>query len=252
MSGNGLLQITVYFALLLLLVKPLGAYMAAVYDGRLAWAREGWLYRVAGVRAEESMTWRAYASSFLAFNAAGLVALYGMLRLQHLLPWNPQNFPAVEPFTAFNIAVSFATNTNWQNYGGETTLSYFTQMAGLTVQNFVSAASGMAVLAALARGLVSRNTDRIGNFWVDLVRGTIYILLPLSILLALLLVSQGVIQNLHAYEHVAGSPSPLPMGPAASQVAIKQLGTNGGGFFNVNSAHPFENQIGRASCRERV
>ena len=167
--------------------------------------------------------------------------VYALLRLQHLLPWNPQGFSGVEPHTAFNIAVSFATNTNWQNYGGETTLSYFTQMAGLTVQNFVSAASGMAVLVALARGLTSRNTDRIGNFWVDMVRSTVYILLPLSILLTIVLASQGVIQNLDPYHQVPDSQLILPMGPAASQIAIKQLGTNGGGFFNVNSAHPFEN-----------
>ena len=241
MTGNELLQITAYLGVLLVLVKPLGAYMAAVYEGRLNWAREGWLYRVAGVNAAAAMTWRAYAAAFLGFNAAGLLFLYALLRLQHLLPWNPQGFPGVEPHTAFNIAVSFASNTNWQNYGGETTLSYLAQMAGLTVQNFVSAASGMAVLAALARGLMSRNTDRIGNFWVDLVRGILYILLPLAALLTLVLVAQGVIQNLDAYQPVAGSKLLLPMGPAASQIAIKQLGTNGGGFFNVNSAHPFEN-----------
>jgi K+-transporting ATPase ATPase A chain len=167
--------------------------------------------------------------------------LYGILRLQDILPMNPQGLAAVSSDTAFNIAASFVTNTNWQNYSGERMLSYFTQMAGLTVQNFVSAASGMAVLAALARGLVSRNTDRIGNFWVDLVRGTVYILVPLSILLTVLLVSQGVIQNLDGYQTLAGSGTPLPMGPAASQIAIKALGTNGGGFFSANSAHPFEN-----------
>ncbi len=178
MTGNELIQIAAYAAALLLCVKPLGAYMAGVYEGRMAWAREGWLYRLAGVDADASMTSRAYAAAFLTFNAVGLLAVYALLRLQHLLPWNPQAFPAVEPHTAFNVAVSFATNTNWQNYGGETTLSYFTQMAGLTVQNFVSAASGMAVLAALARGLASRNTDKIGNFWVDLIRGVVYILIP--------------------------------------------------------------------------
>ena len=241
MTGNELLQITTYLGVLLALVKPLGAYMANVYDGTVNWAREGWLYRLAGVNAAASMTWRVYALAFLGFNGTGLLAVYALLRLQHLLPWNPQGFAGIEPHTAFNIAVSFATNTNWQNYAGETTLSYFTQMVALTVQNFVSAASGMAVLAALARGLVSRNTDTIGNFWVDLVRGVVYILLPLSILLTVVLVSQGVIQNLDSYRPVAGSQLLLPMGPAASQIAIKQLGTNGGGFFNVNSAHPFEN-----------
>jgi potassium-transporting ATPase potassium-binding subunit len=241
MTGNDFLQISVYLGILVLLVKPLGAYMANVYEGRVNWAHEARIYRIAGADVESSMTWRAYAVAFLSFNALGLLALYAMLRLQHLLPWNPQGFGALEAHTAFNIAVSFATNTNWQNYGGETTLGYFTQMAGMTVQNFVSAASGMAVLAALARGLASRSTDRIGNFWVDLVRSTIYILLPLSILLTILLVSQGVIQNLDSYRPVAGSQELVPMGPAASQIAIKQLGTNGGGFFNVNAAHPFEN-----------
>jgi K+-transporting ATPase ATPase A chain len=173
-----------------------------------------------------------------------------MLRLKPYLPWNPQQFGPLAPHTAFNIAVSFATNTNWQNYGGETVLSYFTQMAALTVQNFVSAASGMAVLAALARGLVQREASSIGNFWTDLVRGTLYILLPLSLLLALVLVSQGVIQNLDPYVKAADSTQVLPMGPAASQIAIKQLGTNGGGFFNVNSAHPFENPTPLSSFLE--
>lgn len=241
MSAAELFQAAAYFGLLLAAVKPLGAYMAAVYEGRTNWAREGWLYRAAGIDANASMTWRAYAMAFLAFNAAGLLALYAILRLQDLLPWNPQGLGPVAPHTAFNIAVSFASNTNWQNYAGETTLSYFTQMAGLTVQNFVSAASGMAVMAALARGIAARGAGRIGNFWVDLVRGTLYILLPLSIVLTLVLASQGVIQNLDAYQKTGVSQSPLPMGPAASQVAIKQLGTNGGGFFNANSAHPFEN-----------
>jgi len=241
MSGNDLMQTALYLGILLLSVKPLGAYMAAVYEGRTNWAREQWLYRLTGVNARASMTWKTYAGSFLLFNALGLLAVYALLRLQQFLPWNPQHFPAVEPHTAFNIAVSFATNTNWQNYGGETTLSYLTQMAGLAVQNFVSAASGMAVVAALARGIRPRKVDTIGNFWVDLVRSTLYILLPLSILLTVLLVSQGVIQNLSPYLSVAGSRQVLPMGPAASQVAIKQLGTNGGGFFNANSAHPFEN-----------
>jgi potassium-transporting ATPase potassium-binding subunit len=240
MTGNEWLQIGVWLAILLLLVKPLGAYMAAVYDNRARWAHESWVYRIIGI-ADAPMTWREYASAFLAFNAVGVLMLYGLLRIQHHLPLNPQNLRNLPPHTAFNIAVSFATNTNWQNYGGETTLSYFTQMAGLTVQNFVSAASGMAVLAALARGLASRNTDRIGNFWVDLTRSTFYILLPVSILLTIALVSQGVIQNFSAHQPVAGSGTLLPMGPAASQIAIKQLGTNGGGFFNVNSAHPFEN-----------
>ena len=236
------LQIALYLIVLVALVKPLGAFMANVYEGKLNWAPERWIYRATGVDPNVSMTWVAYSGAFLVFNFLGFLAVYGLLRTQHLLPWNPQAFGALDPHTAFNIAVSFATNTNWQNYGGETTLSYFTQMAGLTVQNFISAASGMAVLAALARGLISRTTDTIGNFWVDLVRTTLYVLLPLSLVLALMLVSQGVIQNLDPYVPIADNAKlVLPMGPAASQVAIKQLGTNGGGFFNVNSAHPFEN-----------
>jgi len=241
MSGNDFLQIMAYMLVLLALAKPLGAYMAKVYDGRWQWAAERWIYRLSGVQEYQSMTWLGYSGAFLAFNAAGFAVVYAVLRMQNLLPWNPQGFGAVAPHTAFNIAVSFATNTNWQNYGGESTLSYFTQMAALTVQNFVSAASGMAVLVALTRGLVLRTATQIGNFWVDLVRSTLYILLPLSVLLTLLLLSQGVVQNLNSYVHVADSKQVLPMGPAASQIAIKQLGTNGGGFFNVNSAHPFEN-----------
>ena len=241
MTGMDILQIALFLTVLLLLIKPLGAYMANVYEGRYNWAPERWLYRLSGVDPATAMPWGTYASAFLLFNFLGLIVIYALLRTQHLLPANPQAFAALAPHTAINIAISFATNTNWQNYGGESTLSYFTQMAGLTVQNFLSAASGMAVMVALTRGLAARNTKTIGNFWVDMVRSTVYILLPLSILLTLLLVSQGVIQNLHPYVPVAESKQVLPMGPAASQIAIKQLGTNGGGFFNVNSAHPFEN-----------
>lgn len=241
MSPNDWLQTTAFLAAVVLLVKPLGSYMADVYEHRTNWAREGWIYRVCGIDGDADMSWKTYAAAFLLMNLLGVAAVYGLLRRQHLLPWNPQGLGPVEAHTAFNIAVSFATNTNWQNYGGETTLTYFTQMVGLTVQNFVSASSGMAVLAALARGLASRSTGRIGNFWADLVRSNVYILLPLSIVLAVSLVWQGVIQNLDPSVAVADSKQVLPMGPAASQVAIKQLGTNGGGFFNVNSAHPFEN-----------
>ena len=241
MNGNDFLQISLYLLVLLILVKPLGHYMALVFEGPWNMAPERWLYRATGVNPDALMTWGAYAQAFLLFNFAGFASVYVLLRWQHLLPWNPQAFPALEPHTAFNIAVSFATNTNWQNYSGESTLSYFSQMAGLTVQNFVSAASGIAVLVALARGLVYRGAEQIGNFWVDLVRSTLYILLPLSAVLALVLVSQGVVQNLDGYVPVADSQQVLPMGPAASQIAIKQLGTNGGGFFNTNSAHPFEN-----------
>ena len=259
MSGQDLLQIVLFLVPLLLAIRPLGAYMADVYQGQAIGAQrlvapcERLIYRVCLIDPEQSMHWHTYAGAFLAINLLGTLAVYILLRTQHLLPGNPQAFPALDPHTAFNIATSFATNTNWQNYGGETTLSYVTQMLGLTVQNFVSAASGMAVMVALARGIALRTTKQIGNFWVDLVRGTLYILLPLSILLALALVSQGVIQNFRAYEtaqvvstsdgadHRPVTQQVLPMGPAASQVAIKQLGTNGGGFFNVNSAHPFEN-----------
>lgn len=241
MSDSDLLQIALYLTALLALVYPLGRYMALVYEGRWSLWLERWLYRVTGVDPDAAMTWTGYAGALLASNFVGFLAVYVLLRLQHVLPWNPQAFAALEPHTAFNIAISFATNTNWQNYGGESTLSYLVQMAGLTVQNFLSAASGMAVMVALARGLVNRGAETIGNFWVDLVRGTLYVLLPLSIVLALVLVSQGVVQNLEAYVPVADSQQVLPMGPAASQVAIKQLGTNGGGFFNTNSAHPLEN-----------
>ncbi len=241
MSGADALQIVAYLGILLLLVKPLGLYMAHVYGGSWTSGPERWLYRAAGVDSQLSMTWVNYAGALLLFNALGFAAVYILLRTQQVLPWNPQAFSALDGHAAFNIAASFVSNTNWQNYGGETTLSYFTQMAGLTVQNFVSAATGMAVLVVLARGLSSQNTKHIGNFWVDLVRTTLYVLLPLSMLLAVILTSQGVIQNLHPYVTVADAQQLLPMGPAASQVAIKQLGTNGGGFFNVNSAHPFEN-----------
>ncbi len=251
MSGADLLQIALYFAVLLACVKPLGDFMTRVLNGQRTWLSpalapvESTLYRICGIRPADEMTWRTYGAAFLTFNLLGLLAVYGLLRLQHLLPWNPQSFAPVDTHTAWNIAVSFATNTNWQNYGGETTLGYFVQMAALTVQNFVSAACGIAVVAALARAFAMKTSHTIGNFWADMVRSTLYILLPLSLLFALALASQGVIQNFDSYQpsttvqtHTAQL---LPMGPAASQVAIKQLGTNGGGFFNVNSAHPFEN-----------
>jgi potassium-transporting ATPase potassium-binding subunit len=253
MTGNALLQIFFYLAIVVALVKPLGAYIAKVMSperGTLAPGRiDLLLYRACGVDFRREMSWRLYATAFLAFNGVGTLAVYLILRLQAFLPWNPQGFGPIEPHTAFNIAASFATNTNWQNYGGETTLSYFTQMAALTVQNFVSAAAGISVLVALARALARRSAESIGNFWVDLTRSTLYVLLPLSMLLALVLVSQGVVQNLHPAGRYATveqysstvTEQALPMGPAASQIAIKQLGTNGGGFFNVNSAHPFEN-----------
>jgi K+-transporting ATPase ATPase A chain len=249
------LQIGLYLAVLIAAVKPFGLYMARVYEGRLSFLGpvERLIYRLCGVRAGDEMPWQVYALALLTFNGLGLLVVYLLQRFQDLLPLNPQGFGAVPSDLAFNTAVSFATNTNWQNYGGETTLSYLAQMLGLTVQNFVSAATGMAVLAALMRGFARRQARTVGNFWVDLVRGTLYILLPLSLLLAILLVSQGVVQTLAPYQEVVllqptvdaqgqvVTQQQIAVGPAASQVAIKQLGTNGGGFFNANSAHPLEN-----------
>ncbi len=259
---TGVAQILLYLAVLVALAKPLGWYMARVYEGkacgldRVLGPIERLLYRMAGIRADAESTWRQYAMGVLAFSAAGCLALYGMQRAQALLPANPQSLAAPGADLSFNTAVSFMTNTNWQSYGGETTMSYFTQMVGLGVQNFVSAGTGMAVLAALVRGLSRRSASTIGSFWVDLTRGTLYILLPLAVVLAIVLVSQGVVQTFRPYEQVglveplsftadgevhAVATQTVPLGPAASQVAIKQLGTNGGGFFNVNSAHPLEN-----------
>ncbi|HEX6899781.1 MAG TPA: potassium-transporting ATPase subunit KdpA [Thermoanaerobaculia bacterium] len=244
MTTHGLLQIAVYFVVLLALARPLGAWMARVYEGKPL-RFERLIYRLTGVRPEEEMDWKVYALSMLLFSAVGILFLYGLQRLQGALPGNPQSLGAVTPDSSFNTAVSFVSNTNWQGYGGETTMSYLTQMVGLTVQNFVSAAAGMAMLAALIRGLVRRNASTIGNFWVDLTRTTLYILLPLSLILALVLVSQGVVQTFSGYRTAplleSGTEQVLALGPAASQIAIKQIGTNGGGFFNVNSAHPFEN-----------
>lgn len=253
MTANVWIQLALYLAVLMALVKPLGWYMARVYQGQpcgldlvLGWLERA-IYWLAGVDPQREMGWKSYTIAVLFFNGLGLLAVYGLQRLQGLLPLNPQALDAVSPHLSFNTAVSFATNTNWQSYGGETTLSYLTQMLGLCVQNFLSAATGMAVLIALVRGLVRHSTETIGNFWVDLVRSTLYILLPLSFVLALALVSQGVIQNFRSYQTVTlvqattVTEQTLPMGPAASQIAIKQLGTNGGGFFNVNSAHPYEN-----------
>ena len=271
MTPNSLVQITVYLAVLLLCAKPLGAYMARVYEGRSTWLDrvlgpvERMLYRCCGVRAEAEMSWQGYALAFLVFSLVGALVVYALQRLQGLLPLNPQGFSAVTPDSSFNTAASFVTNTNWQGYGGETTMSYLTQMLALTVQNFLSAAAGMAILVAFIRGFVRHNAETLGNFWVDLTRTTLYILLPMSLVFALVLVGQGTVQNFAAYRSVsplqattsaAGkvdgkadhsadgkdvTEQVLPMGPAASQIAIKQLGTNGGGFFNVNSAHPYEN-----------
>jgi K+-transporting ATPase ATPase A chain len=253
------LQLGLYLFVLLLLVKPLGSYMAHVYEGEhtlltpMIRPIERLIYRIAGLRADEEMDWKTYAVAMLLFNLVGLLFLYGLQRIQSALPLNPQDLGAVRPDTAFNTAVSFVTNTNWQSYSGETTMSYLVQMLGLTVQNFLSAATGMAILIALVRGFVRHSGNTIGNFWIDMTRGILYILLPLAFVLALALVSQGVVQTFHGSQQVsllqsaqdAGNQTidqqTLALGPVASQVAIKQLGTNGGGFFNVNSAHPFEN-----------
>jgi K+-transporting ATPase ATPase A chain len=279
MNAQALLQVALYVAVLVALVKPLGLFMANVYEGKRTFLSpvlgpvERLIYRVAGVDATRETGWKRYTVGVLLFSLIGMVFVYLLQRLQDVLPLNPAGMPAVSPDSSFNTAVSFATNTNWQGYVGEATMSYLTQMLGLGVQNFVSAASGMAVLVALTRGFVRRQSAEIGNFWVDLTRSTLYILLPLSLLLAIVLMSQGVVQTFAQYKTVqlvdpvtvempvkneagdpvldaAGKPTTetkvvteqtLPLGPAASQIAIKQLGTNGGGFFNVNSAHPYEN-----------
>jgi len=252
MTTHGVLQILFYFVVLLVLTKPLGAYMAKVYDGQRTFLHplfrpvERVLYRLGGVNEEAEQRWTQYAASLLAFSVMSFLFAYIIQRLQGILPLNPAGFGAKQatPDLSFNTAVSFVTNTNWQAYGGESTLSYLVQMAALTVQNFVSAAVGMAVAIALVRGFVRRQQNAIGNFWVDLVRGTVYILLPLALVGALFLCSQGVIQNFDKYTTATtleGKTQTIAQGPAASQISIKQLGTNGGGFFNVNSAHPFEN-----------
>jgi K+-transporting ATPase ATPase A chain len=290
MTGNGYLQLALYLGVLLLLVKPLGAYMAGVYEGRNAFLNrfgapfENLLYRLCGVNPTQEMRWTQYALAMLIFNLLGALAVYAFQRLQAYLPLNPQALSAVTPDSSFNTAVSFITNTNWQGYGGETTMSYLTQMAALTVQNFLSAATGMAVLVALIRGFARQTAETIGNFWVDLTRTTLYILLPLSLVLALALVGQGAVQTFSAYKTVplveaveydnprldaAGQPvkdekgnpvtekatqkeQVIAVGPVASQIAIKQLGTNGGGFFNANSAHPYENPTPMANFLEML
>jgi len=246
MTVSGWLQIAFYSVVLLLVTKPVGLYILKVYDGSWTWLRpiERVLYRLAGVDPEEDQHWTRYAASMLFFSAVAMLLTYVVLRLQHLLPLNPALRAAVPDRQAFETAASFATNTNWQSYAGEVTMSYFSQMTQLTFHNFVSAAAGVAVAVALTRGIVRRSAGKLGNFWVDLVRGTLYLFLPASALLALLFVQQGVIQNFAHYVTVTtveGVKQVLAMGPVASQEAIKQLGTNGGGFFNANSAHPFEN-----------
>ena len=252
-------QLIFYMVILLLLAKPLGSFMAKVYQGertfldRVLGPVERFIYRLSGVKADEEMNWKTYAVAAMLFNFLGLLVVYGLQRFQAALPLNPQGLGAVTSDSSWNTAVSFATNTNWQGYGGEVTMSYLSQMLGLAVQNFVSAAMGMAILVAFIRGIARHTVKTIGNFWVDLTRTTLYILLPLSFVLALVLVSQGVVQTFSPYKAVillqptsdadgnVLTEQVLAVGPAASQIAIKQLGTNGGGFFNVNSAHPFEN-----------
>jgi K+-transporting ATPase ATPase A chain len=279
MNIHSWLQLIFYMVVLIALAKPLGSFMAKVYQGEKTFLDpvlrpvERLIYRLAGVHADEEMNWKVYAIALMVFNVLGLLVVYALQRLQGFLPLNPQGFGAVTPDSSWNTAVSFATNTNWQGYGGETTMSYLTQMMALTVQNFVSAATGMVAAIALVRGIARHATDKIGNFWVDLTRTTLYILLPLAFVVALALVSQGVVQTFSQYKTVellqpttyqqaktdangnqvkdaSGNPvmdtipvteQTLAVGPAASQIAIKQLGTNGGGFFNVNSAHPYEN-----------
>ena len=240
----------VYFTLLLALTPALGRFMAQVYGGErhvltsVLGPVERLIYRACRIDVDAEQSWGRYATSMLVFNAAGLVLLYALLRLQQFLPLNPMHFSPMSPDLAFNTAVSFVTNTNWQSYGGESTLSYLSQMVGLTVQNFVSAATGMAIAIALVRGFARRSAASIGNFFVDTVRSTLYILLPLALIGALLLAWQGVPQNFDHYVEahtLEGAQQTLAQGPAASQIAIKQLGTNGGGFFNANSAHPYEN-----------
>ena len=249
MTPHAWLLLGLFLLVLLALIKPLGVYIANVMEGRSRASRVGGpieavLYRLCGVRESEEMGWLPYALALLLFNGLGVLAVYALQRLQIWLPLNPQQMANVNPDSAFNTAVSFVTNTNWQGYAGESTLSYLTQMLALAVQNFLSAATGIAVVIALIRGFARHSAKSIGNAWVDLTRITLYVLLPLSLVFAVFLVSQGAIQNFAAYRDVTtleNATQPLAMGPVASQEAIKMIGTNGGGFFNANSAHPFEN-----------
>jgi K+-transporting ATPase ATPase A chain len=261
MTWNGWLQIAVFCGLVLVLVKPLGLYMTRVFNGERTFLApvlrpvERGFYALSGVREEEDQHWLAYACSMLLFNAAGFFLLYAILRLQAYLPLNPQGFGNLAPDLAFNTAISFTTNTNWQNYGGEATMSYLSQMAGLTLHNFVSAATGIALAVALIRGFARKSAKGIGNFWVDLTRCCLYVLLPISFALALFLVWQGMPQNLNAYVSAAtldGGQQMIAQGPVASQVAIKMLGTNGGGFFNANAAHPYENPTALSNLVQMV
>ncbi len=249
MTMNGWVQILIFSLVTLAVAKPLGLYLMRVFDGSFGFLRllERPIYAIAGVDDTEDQHWSRYLGSLLLFSLASLLLTYVVLRLQHLLPLNPQKFPALPARQAFETAVSFTTNTNWQSYSGESTMSYFSQMTQLAFHNFVSAAVGLCVAVALVRGISRRGEEargRLGNFWVDLTRGTLYVLLPASLLLSLLFVQQGVIQNFKPYMDITtleGAKQTLAMGPVASQEIIKQIGTNGGGFFNANSAHPFEN-----------
>jgi len=252
MTPNGWLQIGLFFVVILAVTKPLGVYMFRVFEGerqplpRVLGPVERLLFRLTGVNPKREQSWVEYTVALLVFSALGVLVTYLLQRLQHLLPLNPQRLPAVESRLAFNTATSFTTNTNWQAYSGESTMSYLTQMAGLAWHNFVSAAAGLGVALAVARGLTRREVGckTLGNFWVDLIRATVYVLLPISLVFALVLVSQGVLQTLAPYRELItleGGRQVLALGPVASQEAIKQLGTNGGGFFTANSAHPFEN-----------
>jgi len=256
MTILGWLQISLLFIAVLLVIKPLGLYMAHVFNGERTWLTpilapiERGLYAAAGVDLKKEQSWLGYTLSMLAFSIASFLALYGILRLQAFLPFNPQGFGNVEPGLAFNTAVSFVTNTNWQNYAGEATMSNFSQMAGLTVQNFLSAAVGMALAIAFTRAFVRSQASTLGNFWVDMTRATLYVLLPIAVIVALAFVAMGLPQTMDASvtaTTLEGSQQVISLGPVASQEAIKQLGTNGGGFFNANAAHPFENPTALAN-----
>lgn len=259
MSGYDWAQI-LFLAFLIMCLSPLlGVYLANVFRGKRTYAHSvlGWLerisYKISGIDPYEEMNWKVYLKTLLLFNLFGFLSVFVLLIVQEWLPFNPQDFPNVSWPLAFNIAASFSTNTNWQSYAGESTLSYATQMWGLTVQNFLSAATGGAALLTLIRGFTRKEVETVGNFWVDLIRGIVYVLIPLSIILAIFLVSEGVIQTLSPYIEVTtleGGKQTIPLGPVASQIAIKQIGTNGGGFFNANSAHPFENPTGFSNFLE--
>lgn len=269
MTTNAIIQIFLYFIIIILLVKPLGWYMARVYENKscglnkIVGPIETFIYRFCYINKDQQMNWKEYLIAMLLFNFCSFIAVYFIQRLQFILPFNPQHFTAVSPEVSFNTAAAFITNTDWQVYSGESSLSYLTQMIALTVQNFLSAATGMSLLVAFIRGLVRHESSDLGNFWVDSIKGILYILMPLALILSIILVSQGVIQNYKSYqtitllqpttyqqnasnfitkdENIKLTQQIIPMGPVASQIAIKQIGTNGGGFFNTNSAHPFEN-----------